>query len=66
MGTLMKQRSNQHGKFVEDYDDDEDDNDGGVLIFENTQYVNLLYLFFIIKMINLKLYNLYCKIIFIL
>lgn len=46
----MKQRSNQHKKFVEDYDeDDEDDNDGGVLIFENTQYVNLLYLLFIFE-----------------
>lgn len=46
MGTLMKQRLNQHDKFVEEDDDfdDEDDNDGGALIFENTQYdVNLLH-----------------------
>lgn len=42
MGTLMKQRLNQHEKFIEegDDDDDEDDNDGGALIFENTQYAN--------------------------
>lgn len=34
----MKQRLNQHEKFVEDDDfEDEDDNDGGALIFENTQ-----------------------------
>jgi len=38
MGTLMKQRLNQQDKFVEDDDfDDEDDNDGA-LIFENSQY----------------------------
>lgn len=38
MGTLMKQRLNQHKNLVEDEDeDDEDDNDGGALIFENTQ-----------------------------
>lgn len=37
MGTLMKQRLNQHEKFVEDDFDDEDDNDGGALIFENKQ-----------------------------
>lgn len=43
MGTLMKQRLNQHEKFIieDDEDDDEDDNDGGALIFENTQYVTL-------------------------
>jgi len=42
MGTLMKQRLNQHEQFIEegDDDDDEDDNDGGALIFENTQYAN--------------------------
>lgn len=41
MGTLIKQRLNQHEEFVEDDDfDDEDDNDGGALIFENTQYAN--------------------------
>jgi len=41
MGTLMKQRLNQHEKFIEEGDDDdEDDNDGGALIFENTQYAN--------------------------
>lgn len=36
----MKQRMNQHEKFVEEENDfdEEDDNDGGVLIFENTQY----------------------------
>lgn len=40
MGTLMKQRSNQHEKFIEEEDDfDEDYNDDGALIFENTQYV---------------------------
>lgn len=40
MGTLIKQRLNQHEEFVEDDDfDDEDDNDSGALIFENTQYV---------------------------
>lgn len=34
----MKQRLNQQDKFVEDNDfEDEDDNDGGALIFENTQ-----------------------------
>lgn len=34
----MKQRLNQHENFVEDDDfEDEDDNDGGALIFENTQ-----------------------------
>lgn len=37
MGTLMKQRLNQHEQFIEE--DDEDDNDGGALVFENTQYV---------------------------
>lgn len=37
----MKQRLNQHEKFIEEGDDDdEDDNDGGALIFENTQYAN--------------------------
>jgi hypothetical protein len=42
MGTLIKKRLNQQNKFVEDdYFDDEDDNDGA-LIFENTQYINLL------------------------
>jgi len=41
MGTLMKQRLNQHDRFIEE-DDDEDDNDGGALIFENTQYANQL------------------------
>ncbi|XP_027837048.1 protein lap4 isoform X4 [Aphis gossypii] len=37
MGTLMKQRLNQHEQFIEE--DDEDDNDGGALIFENTQSI---------------------------
>ncbi|XP_015379845.1 PREDICTED: protein scribble homolog isoform X4 [Diuraphis noxia] len=37
MGTLMKQRLNQHDQFIEE--DDEDDNDGGALIFENTQSI---------------------------
>ncbi|KAL4149193.1 hypothetical protein QTP88_003189 [Uroleucon formosanum] len=43
MGTLMKQRLNQHEKCIEegDDDDDEDDNDGGALIFENTQSIEL-------------------------
>lgn len=37
----MKQRLHQQDKFVEedDYFDDEVDNDGS-LVFENTQYVN--------------------------
>ncbi|XP_060836590.1 protein scribble homolog isoform X4 [Rhopalosiphum padi] len=39
MGTLMKQRLNQHEQFIEE--DDEDDNDGGALIFENTQSIEL-------------------------
>lgn len=45
MGTLMKQRLNQQDKFVEedDYFDDEDDDNDGALIFENTQYVNILF-----------------------
>ncbi|XP_025417497.1 protein lap4 isoform X4 [Sipha flava] len=39
MGTLIKKRLNQQNKFVEDdYFDDEDDNDGA-LIFENTQSI---------------------------
>lgn len=48
MDTLIKKRLNQQEKFVEedDYFDDEDDNDGA-LIFENTQYINLL--LFILK-----------------
>lgn len=38
MGTLIKQRLNQHEKFVEEDEEfDEDDNDGA-LIFENTLY----------------------------
>ncbi|XP_001943811.2 protein lap4 isoform X4 [Acyrthosiphon pisum] len=43
MGTLMKQRLNQHEQFIEegDDDDDEDDNDGGALIFENTQSIEM-------------------------
>uniref|UniRef100_A0A2H8TSX7 Protein scribble n=2 Tax=Melanaphis sacchari TaxID=742174 RepID=A0A2H8TSX7_9HEMI len=39
MGTLMKQRLNQHEQFIEE--DDEDNNDGGALIFENTQSIEL-------------------------
>ncbi|XP_022161283.1 protein scribble homolog isoform X4 [Myzus persicae] len=42
MGTLMKQRLNQHEQFIEEGDDDdEDDNDGGALIFENTLSIEL-------------------------
>lgn len=47
MGTLMKQRINQHEQFVEEDEDEDDDNDSvdsGALIFENTLYVDLLML----------------------
>lgn len=41
MGTLIKQRLNQPDKFIEEDDDDFDEEDsGGPLIFENTQYAN--------------------------
>lgn len=46
MGTLMKQRLNQHEKFIEEedeFDGEDDNNDGGALIFENTQYAYLIY-----------------------
>lgn len=47
MGTIMKQRLNQHEKFIieDDDDDDEDENDGGALIFENAQYATRTLLF---------------------
>lgn len=52
----MKQRMNKHEKFVEEENDfeEEDDNDGGALIFENTQYDKFIYFFKI---------NFYCLII---